>query len=122
MYISKIVIERINDPLVKKHYKKFKIKSIQLEDSEVGFAPHAVHKYDIMTDIVIKNKRHIVTYNIGTTNINKKSLDVRKVEIQSERLFINKYMDIHIGDILTDKQIRKITKIIKDTYESLTII
>ena len=75
-----------------------------------------------MTDIVIKNKRHIVTYNIGSTNINKKSLDVRKVEIQSERLFINKYMDIHIGDILTDKQIRKITKIIKDTYESLTII
>ena len=122
MYISKIVIERVNDPLVKKHYKKFKIKSIQLEDSEVGFAPHAVHRYDIMTDIVVKSKRHIITYNIGSIDVDKKSLDVRKIEIQSERFFIDKYMDIHVGDIITDKQIRKITKIIKDTYESLTII
>lgn len=119
-YKVNIVVERVNNPLIKKHYKKFIIKSINLtknEHSGIQFN-NIWHKDNDETlyrvDIEKKNKiLHFIS-----SNYDKKV----KAIVVEDFSFLGSFYCINVGDVVTDKELKKLEKLISLNYTYDNII
>lgn len=118
----KINVKRVNNPLIKNHHKKFIIESIDLIENK-----HCGIKFDDTWE-----KSEIETWKRADIDEVKKSLffifdnrdgKVKIISVENLKLLgsFHEYF-IKVGEIVTDKEIRAIERLISIKYECEDIV
>ena len=119
MFIFELEVERVNNPLVKNHHRKFRVKRMDIKSrDEYGF------HFDNLADFDDERWGRLdITNNLSIHFVfDRSSLELLYVEVIDLSVFSTMNKRIEIGKTLEDKFLQKLERYISSKYEVNNIV